>query len=551
MPICATAISISAPCIVHAQQTNSHSIIIAKEGEYEDYLEYKNCIKGLPKSLVNDFIAYLEKQGVEKSTIQVEEDNIHFSVIDKFISIDNFTGTPKGYEKVIVLPTISSSQDKKGNGFTAVESTFIYKPTKEVVEKMTVNYRTSKVDAGGFAETKSVVLEGKEFFTDRALTGDFESKKVEEGKFKTTYIGQGTNCTLPTDYKGMGKIQKGWTYNDKTNTFTTVYEETGLGVENQRYRLNILHGKKGLEWYVSELETTQPMSFTMEKENEIIEILLPKQPSGTFTYTLKGQNHYVGELEVSKDKNGDISYKYTRNGTVRSQGVFATKTYNYIPTINLGKYNKDILETKLHLENKDKIDLGGVSVIVKQKGDLYKSVGGAMADPDTKPEIAYKDGELVARTYISEDSMANFSMYIGSPFAEAQWTVEFDGLPDGYEIKPFTIEFSHSEDKIMHYYSVNGGEKVECGQGSSVNTIGINISIMKVEKPEKPQPQPKPQPEPKPEKPQPQAPTEKEVSKGMPTGVQTNTAPLVIAGVVVAVGAVVGGYKLYKKHKNK
>lgn len=468
------------------------------------------------------------------------------------------TIAPEGYERAYcMLGSIGSSEDKDGNSFSSSVWEVVWKPTTT----STITYNTGKTDEYGFAETKEVSIAGKKFLTDIALSGDFESEKIEEGKYLTTYIGEGSNYTLPNDNKGIGKIQKGWSYNEETNTFTSVYEETGLGVieKEDEYECHFSISKGDYDIPLK-LKVDNGGSVTYAKDEIVLTV-----PKGNGTYTIEGENYYVGTIVVNfKDGVGTVERKY---GLIDGNVEFYSPTVNVKPKLVEFTCDRGTLLVDLKFENKENVDLSKARVKVYLVGDMVGSGVGAIIGSVGELPILAKDGDLMAETSVNEN-VVHFGVRVADQFATHKYRVEIEGLPKGYKVDPFTFEYMHSEDKLTHYVSVNENEetKVQCGFGSTINggmkPVEIAVPIIKDEKPtepSKPEEQPKPKPvEPvKPVKPQEQpkleTPKEEVVEKpeGMPTGVQTSIVPLVIAGGVISGVLVTGVYELNRRHKKK
>lgn len=564
---------------LHVEAVNYYSAMVpmAKKGKFvslkmSDGAVYKNCIQGIPEEFAETYAKALVEGGYSKEHVNVTKGGVVLYSTDKttLLSFSTFpngeknTIAPEGYECAYChIDSISASEDKDGNSCSSSAWRVVWKPTTTSA----IVYNTGKTDEYGSAETKEVELAGRKFLTDIALDGDFESEKIGEDKYLTTYIGEGTNFSLPSGQKGIGKIQKGWSYNEETNTFTSVYEETGLGVieKEDAYECHFSISKGNYDIPLK-LKVDNGGSVTYAKDEIVLTV-----PKGNGTYTIEGENYYVGTIVVNfKNGVGTVERKY---GLIDGNVEFYSPTVNVKPKLDNFTCDRNTLLVDLKFENKDNVDLSKARVKVYLVGDMVGSGVGAIIGSAGELPILAKDGDLMAETSVNEN-VAHFGVRVADQFATHKYRVEIEGLPKGYKVDPFTFEYIHSEDKLTHFVSVNENTetKVQCGFGSTVNAgmkpVEIAVPIINDEKPtepSKPEEQPKPKPvepvEPQePAKPQPQEPqksekqpeTKKEqVGKGMPTGVQTSIVPLVIAGVVVAGGVVAGGYKLYKKRKNK
>ena len=205
----------------------------------------------------------------------------------------------------------------------------------------------------------------------------------------------------------------------------------------------------------------------------------------------------------------------------------------------------------------------------------YKSLFEGVMPETSKPEF-YKKGDLLFTFTMDSNSLKTIVLGHSSgggvlypvaemekPINERLWYQDIDliirekSTSPCYEIDRkdhnlvIKVDMSNSEtgrlDECTEVFW--DGVKVNFANNKTENIVIENKAEPKEEAKEEPKEEPKreePKEEPKREEP---VTTKEDIAKGIPTGVQTSTLPLVIAGVIVVFGAVFGGYKVYIKKK--
>lgn len=241
------------------------------------------------------------------------------------------------------------------------------------------------------------------------------------------------------------------------------------GNRNERFTIN---------YFIS-----MPSKLAIDLSQKYGNINLPEKNEGKSTIQVKYGNLNAGSFTQPLD----LEVKY---GNVKMDDVTrADMDFGYCGSVSIGnaeQINADNKYSNMNIKNCTRIDLenkyGNVSIKSLDKGSIEIKYSEAHID-------LLKDrldvGELAYSSLTIKEISANFSnlsvdahygnLNVGIP-SRASFKVSAENMKYGnYDIRGFNITNSYTEDKVNHYYEINGGKKGEISfDGNNYSNINVN-----------------------------------------------------------------------------
>ena len=285
-----------------------------------------------------------------------------------------------------------------------------------------------------------------------------------EAKAKNDEQAQATLDRIQIEIKKTGNTVSAITsLKESNNSFWSS------GNRNERFTIN---------YFIS-----MPSKLAIDLSQKYGNINLPEKNEGNSTIQVKYGNLNAGSFTQPLDL--DVKYGNVKIGDVTR----ADMGFGYCGSVSIGNaksLNADNKYSNMNIKNCTQLDLenkyGNVSIESLEKGDLeikYSEAHiGLLKDRLDVGELAYSSLTI-------KEVSANFSnlsvdarygnLNVGIP-SKASFKVSAENMKYGnHDIRGFNITNSYTEDKVNHYYEINGGKKGDIiFDGNNYSNINVN-----------------------------------------------------------------------------